>query len=98
MIGVEAGTDNFQVGDCNRAKKWSMNFGKSENDPGSSGFVSKPGCNAAFQYRWREETQSNKREENKTKREQRFLPCRHTRVLACNHAGGKLHHFTAVAS
>jgi len=22
MIGVEAGTDNFQVGDCKRAKKW----------------------------------------------------------------------------
>jgi len=48
MIGVKAGTDNFQVCDCNRAKKRRMNFGKSEDEPGASGFVTKPGCDTAF--------------------------------------------------
>jgi hypothetical protein len=98
MIGVEAGTDNFQVGDCHRAKKRGMNFGESENEPGSSGFVAKPGCDAAFQYGWRKETQNHKRKQNETKREQWFLPWRHTSLLARNHAGGKPHHSTFAAS
>ena len=69
MIGVEAGTDNFQVRDCNGAKKWGVNFGESENEPGPSGFIPKPGCDTALQNWWRKETQNDKRKQDKTKLE-----------------------------
>src|SRR5689334_9135789 len=98
MIGVEASPDNFQVRDRNRAKKWGMNFGESENQPRPSGFVTQPSCDAAVQNCWGKETQRNKRKQGKAKLEQWFFTSRHTNVLAYNHARGKRHHSTFAAS
>jgi hypothetical protein len=48
MIGIETGADNFELADFDWTKERGVNFGETENKPGTPGFVAEPGCDAVL--------------------------------------------------
>jgi len=74
MFGIETGADNFQLTDFDWTKEWSANFGKIENESGTSRFVAEPGCDTVLHQRRHNKVQKNKRQQNKTERKQWFFP------------------------
>src|SRR5205809_5830054 len=73
VIRIDARTDDFEVSDFDGAKKWSVNFGEAQHEPGTSSFIAKPGADAALHYRRREQTNEQECQQNETKRKQWFL-------------------------